>query len=256
MSESIFDHPVVSERYFFPRAEDFADPFRVAVKGAELGCFYHRPYPDAKTVIFFHGNGETVADYIELYAPVFEKMGYNCLLAEYRGYGMSTGAPALAAMLDDVEPIITAADPAPEDIILFGRSIGSLYAIHGVYRFPNIAGLIIESGIANILERVLLRAHPEELDTTRENLEKEAKKTFNHTEKLAGFTGASLFLHAEHDSLVHYSHGQTLYDAAPEPKHIKIFEQGDHNDIMMVNAEAYFQLIYQFINGLPRADGG
>jgi pimeloyl-ACP methyl ester carboxylesterase len=250
---SIFDHPLITERYFFPRAAAFEDPLRIDCKEATLACYYHQKDPEAGTVIFFHGNGEVTADYIDLHVPVFDQMGFNCLLAEYRGYGMSTGTPALAGMLDDVEHIIKAAGTPPEKIILFGRSIGSLYALHGVYRFPNIAGLIIESGICDILERVLLRVHPTEMGVTMETLQKEVEKTFNHKEKLAAYEGAVLVMHARHDSLVHYSHGKQLYDYAREPKNIKIFEQGDHNDILVVNMQEYFQLIYQFLTGLEFA---
>jgi alpha-beta hydrolase superfamily lysophospholipase len=216
----------------------------------KLSCFYQKKHSNAKTIIFFHGNGEIVADYLPLFIPVFHQMGYNLFLAEYRGYSMSTGIPALAAMLNDVEHIINAIDQPPENIVLFGRSIGSLYVTHGIYRFPNIAGLIIESGIAVILERILLKIHPQELGISIEQIQEAADKDFNHQKKLAGYKGSTLILHAEHDSLVHHAHGKKLYEWAPEPKQVKIFEKGDHNDIMAENAEEYFRLIYQFLSRL------
>lgn len=250
MNGSIFDHPLVTERYFFPRDEAFENPFWVDCGPARLACYFQHKYPKAKTIIFFHGNGEVVADYIDLYVPVFDQMGYNILLAEYRGYGMSTGTPALAAMLEDVTPIIKAANQPPERLVLFGRSIGSLYALHGVSLFPGIAGLIIESGIADILERVMLRVHPSEMAVAMETLREEVKKTFNHRQKLAGYKGATLIMHAKHDSLVNVSHAKLLYEWAPEPKNLMIFEQGDHNDIMVANAQEYLLGIYRFITGL------
>jgi fermentation-respiration switch protein FrsA (DUF1100 family) len=250
MNQSIFDHPLVTERYFYPRDAVFENPFWVDCGAARLACYFQYKYPDAKTIILFHGNGEVVADYIDLYAPVFDQMGYNVLLAEYRGYGLSTGTPGLAAMLEDVTPIIKATNQPPERLILFGRSIGSLYALHGVSLFPGIAGLIIESGIADILERVMLRVHPSEISITMETLQVEVKKTFDHQQKLAGYKGATLIMHAKHDHLVNVRHGKQLYDWAPEPKNLMIFEQGDHNDIMVVNAQEYLLGIYRFISGL------
>jgi fermentation-respiration switch protein FrsA (DUF1100 family) len=250
MNPSILDHPLVSERYFFPRSEAFENPFWVDCGDVKLSCYYRQKYPEAKTIIFFHGNGEIVADYFDLFVPVFEQMGYNLFLAEYRGYSMSTGVPGLKAMLADVGKIIKAVNLPPEKLVLFGRSIGSLYVVHGVHLFPDIAGLIIESGIGVLLERLLVRVHPREIGITLEQMEKAVNEDFNHQEKLAGYKGSTLVLHAEHDSLVHYAHGQKLYDWAPEPKTIKIFEKGDHNDIMVVNAEEYFRLIYQFLTRL------
>lgn len=250
MSRSIFDHPLVTERYFYPRQEAFENPFWVDCGAARLACYFHHKYPGAKTVIFFHGNGEVVADYIDLYVPVFDQMGCNILLAEYRGYGMSTGTPALAAMLEDVSPIIKAVNQPPEQLILFGRSIGSLYALQGVYLFPGIAGLIIESGISNILERVLLRVNPSEFNVSMDTLQEEVKKVFDHQRKLAGYKGSTLIMHAKHDSLVNVSHGKQLHEWAPEPKTLMLFEQGDHNDILMANAQEYFLGIYRFLSAL------
>lgn len=250
MTQSILDHPLVSERYFFPRREGFKDPFWVDCREVKLSCYYHQKYPESKTIVFFHGNGEIVADYLDIFVPVFDQMGYNLFLAEYRGYSMSTGVPALAAMLGDVAHIINAIGLPQEELVLFGRSIGSLYAVHGVSKFPNIAGLIIESGIAVILERVLMRIQPQELGVLLDQMQKAADGDFNHQKKLAHFNGSTLVLHSEHDSLVHHAHGKKLYDWAPEPKQIRVFEKGDHNDIMAVNAEEYFSLIYQFLSQL------
>jgi alpha-beta hydrolase superfamily lysophospholipase len=199
-------------------------------------------------VIYFHGNGEIVPDYFDLFVPVFEKMGLNLFLAEYRGYGMSTGNPGLASMLGDVKPIIDTIGIPHEQIILFGRSIGSLYAIHGASVYPDVGGLIIESGVAMILERVLLRVHPQELGIPMKLLEVAVDQDFNHREKLSKYKGKTLVMHAEQDSMVHHTHGIKLYDWAPEPKSLKLFPEGDHNDIFHVNAEEYFSLIYQFCN--------
>ena len=104
-------------------------------------------------MVYFHGNGEVVADYLPSFAQWFNRAGYNLLLAEYRGYGMSSGIPALAGMLDDVVPILDSLGRPDEKLVLFGRSIGSLYAIHGVGQRPKIGGLIIESGVADLAQR-------------------------------------------------------------------------------------------------------
>ncbi len=93
----ILDHPIVSSRYFFPRREFLPDPYWVeAADGSRLACHYQAVHPDAKTVVYFHGNGEVVADYLPSFPEWITRAGCNVLLAEYRGYGMSSGTPALA----------------------------------------------------------------------------------------------------------------------------------------------------------------
>ena len=53
MNKSIIDHRIVSSRYFFPRPEQFENPFRVDCGEAQLACYYRQINPDAKTIVFF-----------------------------------------------------------------------------------------------------------------------------------------------------------------------------------------------------------
>ena len=157
MTDPLLNHPLLSFRYFFPRLCRLPRVFWIDCGDARLGCFYHETDLAARTVVHFHGNGETVEDYLGDFVTSVAALGCNLLLAEYRGYGMSTGAPLLGRMLDDVAKVVRACGKPPEELILFGRSVGSLFAIRGARLFPRIAGLVIESGIADPMERLLMR---------------------------------------------------------------------------------------------------
>ena len=250
MSNTLLNHPIISQRYFFPRVTHFNSPFWVHSNDIKLACHYHQIHPQTKTLVHFHGNGEIVSDYLPDFPLAIELMGCNCFLAEYRGYGMSTGAPALAAMLTDVEHIINSIGQPPEKLVVFGRSLGSIYAIHAASLFPNIAGLIIESGIADPLQRLLIRLHPGELNTTSEQLEAAINRTLNHQQKLATYQGATLIMHTQNDGMIDVTHAHQLYDWAPEPKELKIFQKGNHNNILAVNAPQYFGSMQKFIQSL------
>ena len=243
----ILNHPLISERYFFPRAGSFADPFWVDCGDARLACSYHEIDPDAKTLIHFHGNGEIVDDWQGDFVHLIQQMGCNCFLAELRGYGQSTGLPQLGKMLDDVVPTIEALQRSPEDLIFFGRSVGSIFALEAAAQFPKAAGLILESGVADVLERLLLRVDPQELGVGSEEFSNAVESRLNHQCKLSQYPGSVLVMHTRNDGLVDVSHGQRLYDWAPGHKTLKIFEQGNHNDIMFVNAREYFGLVAEFV---------
>ena len=86
-SNSILNHPLISQRYFFPRTEPVLRPFWIECEGARLACLYHEVDPEARTIVHFHGNGEIVADYLDGFPELIGRMGCNCLLAEFRGYG-------------------------------------------------------------------------------------------------------------------------------------------------------------------------
>lgn len=248
---TILDHPIVSGRYFFPRKTALPDPYWVtAGDGIRLACSYHFVSKQANTLIYFHGNGEVVADYLPHFADWIIGAGYNLLLAEYRGYGQSQGEPILAGMLEDVVACIQALQTPPEKIVLFGRSLGSLYVLHGVHKYPRIGGLIIESGIANLGERFFDRVSAEELGVPKQQIKGELNKYFNFAEKLSSFHGKTLILHARLDELVSIQNAEDLYSAASESKQLHVFNQGGHNDIFFRNRAEYMQLVEAFLAGI------
>jgi hypothetical protein len=254
MTGDLLDHPLISQRYFFPRPSALADPFWVDAGGVRLACHFHQVDPAARTLVHFHGNGEIVDDYLGDFAELIGRMGCNSFLVGYRGYGRSQGVPQLGRMLADVESVVRAAGE-PRRLIFFGRSVGSIFAIEAAARFPEAAGLVLESGIADVLERLLLRVDPEELGASPEALAGTVAERLDHRRKLARFPGPVLVMHARHDGLVDVSHGERLYRWAAGKKQLQVFPEGDHNSIMSVNAWEYFDLLARFIGSLQEQEG-
>lgn len=244
---SLLDHPLISQRYFFPRPEAPAQPFWIDSNGARLACSYHQCAAQAPIIVYFHGNGEVVADMIDLLPRIFAGMGCNCLLAEYRGYGGSTETPQLGRMLADVRPTLEALHCAEDRLILFGRSVGSLFAIKAAEECPRVAGLILESAIADPLERLLLRVDPAELGTTRQKLEAALQSHLDIAQVLRHFRRPVLIMHTRHDGLIDVSHAERLASWCAGPVRLQIFPRGHHNDIMAVNGREYFRLVEEFI---------
>ncbi|HKJ05202.1 MAG TPA: alpha/beta fold hydrolase [Geopsychrobacteraceae bacterium] len=247
MSSELLNHRLISERYFFPRSGALDEPFWVDCDGARLACSYHEIDPAAKTLVHFHGNGEIVDDWCGDFVTLIHQMGCNCFLAELRGYGQSSGEPQLGKMLDDVVPTIEALGRPASELIFFGRSVGSIFAIEAASKFPDVAGLVIESGVADVLERLLLRVEPQELGASPTELRQKIASRMDHQRKMAGYKGPLLVMHTLHDGLVDVSHGQRLHDWAGGRSRFKVFQQGNHNDIMFVNAREYFALLGNFV---------
>lgn len=243
----ILNHPLISQRYFFPRRGAFPDPFWVDCGDARLACSYHQVNPSARTIVHFHGNGEIVDDWRGDFVRLIGQMGCNCFLAELRGYGQSSGRPELGRMLDDVRPTLEALGQPAQQLVFFGRSVGSLFALEAVAQYPDAAGLILESGVADVRERLLLRVSAAELGVSRKEFDAAIALRLDHRRKLEAYRGAVLVMHAEHDDLVDVSHGRRLYAWAPGRKALKIFPRGDHNDLMFVNAREYFAMIAKFL---------
>lgn len=250
IGQEILNHPLIAERYFFPRRDSPSTPFWINCRGVRLACAYHEISPDAPTLLHFHGNGEVVADYLDSFPKRIGDMGCNCLLVEYRGYGGSSGKPLLGEMLADVPEIIHEFGVPPGKIILFGRSVGSLFALKAAGCFPEAAGLILESAIADPLERLLLRIDPQEIGATRQQLAAALQSRLDVPNVLQDFRKPVLILHARQDELVDPTHAERLAAWCSGPVRLQVFPRGGHNDIMFINAPDYFSLIRDFLNNL------
>ena len=106
---------------------------------------------------------------------------------------------------------------------------------------------MLESGIADVLQRILLRAEPHELGTDRETLEKAFDEHLNHQAKLGRYEGPLLILHTIHDHLVGVDHAHKNARCASGDVTKKLFEQGDHNSIFAYNRDEYEAALAQWL---------
>jgi pimeloyl-ACP methyl ester carboxylesterase len=244
MPASILDHPILSGRMFYPRPEALEDPFWVETSdGCELACHRHDVGPDAPTVVFFHGNGELVADFVPELPALLGRLGCSSVLVEYRGFGESTGRPGLQTMVDDVAAVLEAIDIPDSRLILFGRSLGSIAAIRGARLRPNAAALVLDSGIFDVGQGIALRVTPGELGVDADALADAVARELDPVRGLSTFRGRTLIMHTRHDDLVEVSHAERLFEKAAEPKRLVIFERGDHDSIFEDNRAAYAEAL-------------
>jgi pimeloyl-ACP methyl ester carboxylesterase len=150
-------------------------------------------------------------------------------------------------MVDDVAAVLNAIDVPDSRLILFGRSLGSIAAIRGIRLRPRASGLVIDSGIFDVLERVTLRVTPDELGVDASELADTIARELDPVQPLASFRGRSLILHTRHDDLVDVTHAERLFESSPEPKRLVIFDRGDHNSILEENRVEYVRALEELI---------
>jgi pimeloyl-ACP methyl ester carboxylesterase len=249
---SILDVPEVLAPLFHPRPE-----FRLSGKpaagqdilipvapDAAVGARWHAADPAAPALLFFHGNGEIVADYDEL-APFYLSQGVNFLPVDYRGYGRSTGSPTVSAMMADCHEIFAFVRKwLPEQgytgpLLLMGRSLGSASVLELAASYPEaVAGLIVESGFA--LAGPLLELLGVDLNA----IGFQETAGFRNVDKIASYPGPTLIIHAEYDHIIPFSDGQALYDASPaRDKTLLRIPNANHNDILLQGFAEYMAAI-------------
>jgi alpha-beta hydrolase superfamily lysophospholipase len=250
----IFDTPIFNERLFFPR-RDVSGPPRGAVDrmiDVESSVALHlRIHPGAGhcTVLFFHGNGEVVADYDDA-APLFAQAGARLAVVDFRGYGTSTGAPTLRAAIGDAPKVLQAvandAELANTPLVVMGRSLGAVCAIELYGRRPKeVAGFVIESGASNLealIRRRGLRV-PE--------LDEATRATFDPIPKLRRGAHPLLVMHGSHDDLIDPGEAEQAFAVAgtkAEDKSLALIAGRGHNDVSL--APDYWSSLKTFLGKL------
>ncbi|MAV36891.1 MAG: alpha/beta hydrolase [Planctomycetaceae bacterium] len=251
MCGELLDHPLITARYFFPRAVPLRDPQFVACGDAQLACWHAPASAGQKTLVHFHGNGEVVADYLPDYARAIGDLGVGVFLAEYRGYGGSSGIPELGKMLGDVQSLYRALGLEQEQLVVYGRSVGALFAVEMASRYPRIAGLVLESGVADVLQRLQVRIDARELGVSDEALAAAVAARLDHRAKLRDYRGRLLVLHTRDDDLVTPEHARLHFDWATTPhKQLIWFDRGGHNGLLACNFPEYLDALRNFLNAL------
>lgn len=253
---SAFDHPSILQFLFHPRPEwgesssSQFQAFQIAVADNQvIGSRFYAAEKEAPTILFFHGNGEIVADYADL-GPVYVNMGVNFFPVDYRGYGRSSGTPTVSAMMDDCHAIFRfvkqhlVSEGFSGPLVLMGRSLGSASALELAESYADeIDGLIIESGFAFALPLLQLIG----IDTGSLKIKEE--DGFSNFEKIKGYQGPTLIIHAECDHIIPFSDGQFLFENCPsEDKHLLMIPGANHNDIFAVGFKEYMQAVQILLN--------
>lgn len=258
------DRPEVLMFLFHPRPEPTGLQYRTAdrigqdskrtdvmipvANDVAIGARFHTAAKSGGNMLFFHGNGEIVADYDEL-GGVYNDMGINFLAVDYRGYGRSSGQPTVSAMMGDCHIIFDFVRQWLQEnhfagpLILMGRSLGSASVLELAAAYENeIDGLIVESGFAYAGPLLQL------LGINLEGLGFREERGFRNIDKIKQFKKPTLIIHAEFDHIIPFSEGRALYDACPSAdKAFLMIPGANHNDIFMRGLQAYLAAVKKLV---------
>jgi fermentation-respiration switch protein FrsA (DUF1100 family) len=239
--------------YPFPRLEatpedwglDYRDLTITARDGLDLHGWFI-PHPGSRRVLlFFHGNAGNIShrgDSIR----IFHRLGLSVLIIDYRGYGRSEGSPSEQGLYRDARAawrwLTGEGGYAPEDIVVFGRSLGAAVAAR-LAAETDPAGLILESGFSSardaarsifpLISWLVIRRYD-----------------FDAARALASVRSPVLVLHSPDDEIIPYGLGRRLYEAAGEPKRF-VDLRGGHNDGFLLSHPGYERALGEFLETLP-----
>jgi len=192
------------------------------------------PADNAKlTVLFCHGNGGNMTHRLDT-INILNELGLNCFIFDYRGYGGSEGRPSEQGTYSDAQAaydwLTKKKHTLPENIILFGRSLGGSIAaqLAGSVR---VKGLIVESCFTSYVDmgKKFYPYMPVRWFAAF------SYRTIDYVKKI---NCPIMIIHSRNDEIIPFEFGLRLYDAAHEPKEfVEIF--GTHNDGFLYSGQAY-----------------
>jgi fermentation-respiration switch protein FrsA (DUF1100 family) len=235
----------------------FPDPYMVGTP-ADLGLEYEDvwfdtadgvrlhgwwvPKAGAPVLVWFHGNAGNISHRLENLKLLRELVGVQVFIFDYREYGRSQGGISREGTFRDAAAawryVTKTRKIAAEEIILFGRSLGTALATDLAIQHP-CRGLILESAFTNSSEMAKMLA-PFLFDWR-------PKVPYDNLGKIVKVTVPVLIIHGTNDEVIPVEMGRRVFTAANSPKDLYIIPGAHHNDTYVVGGQAYFDRLRTFI---------
>ena len=213
------------------------------------------------TVLHLHGNGGNLAWHLggSWWLP---EQGYQVLLLDYRGYGLSEGEPSLPAIYQDIDAAFSWIDKAPETqgkpLVVLGQSIGGALAVHYLAEHPQqrqrLKALVLDGTPASYRDVARYTLGTSWLTWTLQTplswLIPDGDSAINGMAQLQG-TPLLLFQSMD-DTQVPMGNGIALYKAAPLPRVLQL-TRGAH--VQTFADPTWRQVMLRYLDDPQHFDG-
>ena len=118
-------------------------------RGNRVACMYVKCSPNARfTILHSHGNAVDLGQMSSFYLGLGSRINCNIFSYDYSGYGVSGGKPSEKNLYADIEAawhaLRTRLGISPENIILYGQSIGTVPTVDLASRYE-VGAVILHS---------------------------------------------------------------------------------------------------------------
>ena len=222
---------------------DYKDVYFNSEDGERLHGWFFPLETGGPVILFCHGNAGNISHRLDNIEPLTEK-NLQVFIFDYRGYGKSSGSPSEKGIYMDglaaYDYLVQEEHIQPENIVLFGRSLGGAVAIE-VSLKRNIRSIIIENAFISIRDMAKTMFLFNLLSFI-------LPSNYNNLEKISNIHVPKLIIHSEEDEIVPFSMGEKLFEASREPKYFYPIKAARHNDTFIMGDDEYFRAFASFVN--------
>lgn len=195
-----------------------------------IPCHYQTTSEGYKNlIIFFHGNAEDIGIASSFTKKLAIGLKANVLSVEYPGYGVYKGSPDAKTILEDAEIVYdfltNEVGLNPQNIIIFGRSIGSGPATHlAANRKPGALILMspytsIKAAVAGIAGNLVSSLFAER---------------FCNIDEMEKVECPCFLIHGKKDRIIPWEHSQDLFSKCKAPIAFNLSETMSHNTFKLI----------------------
>ena len=255
-ANKMFYHPV-AQLQDDPRRHglDYESVSFPSADGTMLSGWFMSARGKAKgTVVHFHGNAVNMGNHYP-YVAWLTGEGFNVLLFDYRGYGLSEGKPEREGIYQDCVAALHYAaarkDVDPDRIVLLGQSLGGANAIAVMPAMgeAKVRAVAIDSTFYSYrsIVRDKMKAMPV-VSLLRWPLSFLVVSNRRSPGAVVDeITPVPLLvIHGTDDRVIPFHHGQKLFEAAGEPKEFIVIKGGDHTDALVREEATYRRRLVDF----------
>ena len=210
--------------------------------GVVLHGWLHRRESAPWTVVVFHGNAGNLSVQAALMEP-FEALGLQVLLFDFRGYGLSTGRPSEAGLLEDGEAaagyVATTLGVPAARTVFYGKSLGTGVATLLAVRRPP-GRLVLESAFDSMVS--VGRAHYPWLPVRML-----LRDRYDAASAIGSLSCPVLLVHGGADEIIPIRLGRALYERAPQPKRFLEIPGALHNTPPAAYPDVYIASLRSFL---------
>ena len=177
-------------------------------------------------VLHFHGNAGNLSHRGDIILKLRDRLSLSVLIIDYPGYGKSTGKPSEEGCYQAADAayqwLVDDAKIAPEEIVVFGKSLGGGVATYVGSRKDHRALVLVKTYTS--LPDVGSRLYP--FLPVRLLM----RNRFDSIGRIAECHRPVFVAHGTTDEMIPFALGQQLYEAAHEPKQFLAMPDNRHND--------------------------
>jgi uncharacterized protein len=224
-----------------PWAQDFetCEAFKGAEKVTYNGTRMYVQKGEKGVVVLYHGNAGSACQR-DFYAEMFLQAGYGYIVPEYAGYSNDSNKPTHERIKQDVLNVVSyLQEKNVNNVLVVGESIGTgMASYHTSLKAPKKLLLISPfASLADIAKRKFW-FYPSSILVDN---------AFDNMQLLSNYTGRTVILHGDKDTIISQRSGIKLYESIPtQQKEFVSLEGYGHNDLF--DSPVTYETIVSFLN--------